>query len=501
MSRMILIVATLLVAMPAFGASTYKRVELENQIRNRVEMITDKVDPLAIVQVNVNLKKMNSTVPIFGFDVEVTPLESDGELGASSIENVTIRVITQVDSLPEWLRKEIDKAVGLDGVKINVAYEKAAGTIANQREEFARIAREAAVAAVKGLDSVKFGVWGIFAGLLVTLSVIAIGIFGVAKRLERSLTKVIKEEIVPAMQANKGGSAPQVQAARDSSSDKPMTVQMTGGGGGAGGAKEMADLPPDALVTLLNDCYWTQSDGYAHYIWSQMTQEQREHVLGAKQLDTAYFSYVRQTPPVNLGYHMDARYLMSGKDFLSVSQDDLLEWVNKNPKQFHRVTPLRWDLLPLSLESRITFNSMPMPALQDTDPVKVGVKSKPRVLVSQLQIKTLKASDEEFIWNNPDKVPEQVRGSLRSLVWLALSPVDYRTKILGELDARQLAEAWTGPEPVLAKLTEVLPEKKREMLKHFLATTSPSRESDAFAYLFQSGLQSPKEPSEHKEAA
>jgi hypothetical protein len=39
------------------------------------------------------------------------------------------------------------------------------------------------------------------------------------------------------------------------------------------------------------------------------------------------------------------------------------------------------------------------------------------------------------------------------------------------------------------------------MLNHFLKETSPSRESEAFAYLVFSGLQSPKEPSELKEAA
>jgi hypothetical protein len=150
------------------------------------------------------------------------------------------------------------------------------------------------------------------------------------------------------------------------------------------------------------------------------------------------------------------------------------------------VTPLRWDRLPLSLEQRIQFGEMKSDAKLES--VKVAAKSKPRELKARLEIKQLRPEDEQYIWDNPQKVPAHVRPSLRSLVWLALSPVEARRNVMAELDARQLADAWTGPEAVLAALKEALPPKKLEMLEHFLKEASPGRSNDAFAYLVESGL-------------
>ncbi|HMN67249.1 MAG TPA: hypothetical protein PKC28_01800 [Bdellovibrionales bacterium] len=89
---------------------------------------------------------------------------------------------------------------------------------------------------------------------------------------------------------------------------------------------------------------------------------------------------------------------------------------------------------------------------------------------------------------------------MRSLVWLALAPVVHREKILSEIDARQLAEAWIGPEPVLAALKEVLSPKKAEMLAHFLSSSAPDRDNATFGYLFEAGLQAPKTGAEAQAA-
>ncbi|HMN67248.1 MAG TPA: hypothetical protein PKC28_01795, partial [Bdellovibrionales bacterium] len=187
---------------------------------------------------------------------------------------------------------------------------------------------------------------------------------------------------------------------------QPKVMQISGG---MGGGKEMSDVPDQALLSLLNDCYWTEADGYAHYIWTQMTQEQREKVLTSGQIDPQYFSHVRQVSPVNLNYHTDARYLMFGRDFQAMNQADLSEWLKKNPNLFYRVTPLRWDLLPLSLEDRIRFNEMKVEQKESSEPLKLAVKSKPRLLQSKLHVRVLRGEDEEFLWRNSDRVPEHVR--------------------------------------------------------------------------------------------
>ncbi len=92
------------------------------------------------------------------------------------------------------------------------------------------------------------------------------------------------------------------------------------------------------------------------------------------------------------------------------------------------MTPLRWDRLPLSLEQRLSFAEM---TNSKSESVKVATKSKTRELRARLEIKQLRAEDEQFIWNNPAKVPAHARSSLRSLVWLALAPIEERRKSLG----------------------------------------------------------------------
>ena len=52
---------------------------------------------------------------------------------------------------------------------------------------------------------------------------------------------------------------------------------------------------------------------------------------------------------------------------------------------------------------------------------------------------------------------------------------------MSELDARQLAEAWTAPEEVLALLRESVPDKKFEMVEHFQKEIEADRCSEAFA--------------------
>lgn len=482
----------------ALASVTGRRVELENQIQQRVFAIVQRADPLAIVQVQIKLKKVQSNIPMFGLDASVTPVEYDGALGSSSIDNVDVRILTQVEKVPDWIRSEVEKAVGLSEVKLNIQYEKAAGVITDGREEFSKIAKEATQSAVSSVNQLKFGVWGILAALMVSFAGVAYAIVSLAKRMESSLGKVIEEKLVPAMQTSSGGGA---RIEPSSKSDPQSANPLNAVQAAPGAANELQDYPVEALLTLLSDCYWTENDGYAHYLWKVMSQEQREKVLAAGEINENYFSFIRQTPPVNMDYHSDARYLRGGKEFRHASQTDVADWVKKNPKQFQRVSPMRWDVLPLSLEQRIQFAQMKTTPEDQNAPIKIALQSKPRELTEKLRIRALRPEDEQYLWDNADKIPETVRGSLRSLVWLARAPVDYQQKIFSDLDARQLAEAWVGPEAVLNKLKEALPAKKVEMLQHFLDSTTPDRAGDVFAYLVESGLTYKGQPDTQREAA
>lgn len=463
------------------GAAQTPILELENQIQQRVISIVQRADSLAIVQVQIKPRKVSADLPVFGLFAQVTPMSFEGQLSSATVESINIRVISQLDNIPEWIKSEIKRTIEVSNVKVDISYEKAAGQLTDDRQELARALKDSVEVAMNGLNQMKQGVWGIIAAITLSLMALAWAVISLARRMETSLGRVVDEKVVPAMQSNSsGGSRPLEKSDRAETSRLPAPIVSNNGG------KELSEFLPETLNALFTDCYWTQSDGYANFLWQQCTQAQKKALLESDFVEPLYFAFVRGVAPQNLEYHHDPRYLSARNDFRHMNQIDLSEWLNKNPKYFARITPLRWDMMPLSLEQRIRFSAMkPDAALE---PVKLTMKSTPRELQARLEIKQLRIQDEDFIWENPEKIPATARESLRTLVWLALVSIDARRKVLADLDARQLAEAWTGPEAVLAKLKEALPSKKLEMLEHFLKSSTPGRDSDSFAYLVEAGL-------------
>lgn len=477
-------IITLLLGAGFYAQAAQPVLELENQMQQRVNAIIQRADSMAIVQVQIKPRKVSADLPMFGMTAQVTPMNFDAQMSAATVESVKIRVISQLDTVPDWIKNEIVRTTEVPGVKVEITYEKAAGTLTDDRAEIAKVAKEVSETAVHSLNEMKMGVWGIMAALTLCLLAVAWSVFSMAKRMEQSLGRVVEDKVVPAMQnAGGAGNSRSSESSERSESAKPAALAPMAA---PGGAKELAEFPLEALQALFNDCYWTQADGYANYLWQQCSQAQKRDLLGSDFIDPAYFAYIRQAAAENLEYHHDPRYLDCGAEFRYVNQDELGAWILKNTKYFARVTPLRWDRLPLSLEQRLQFGEMKTDAKVES--AKIAAKSKPRELKSRLEIKQLRPEDEQYIWENPAKVPAHARSSLRSLVWLAHCAEESRKSVLAELDARQLAEAWTGPEAALAVLKQALPPKKAEMLEHFLKETTPGRTTDAFAYLVESGL-------------
>lgn len=344
--------------------------------------------------------------------------------------------------------------------------------------------------AVRGLVSLKIAIWASLAGIMICLLFASTVLLFLSTRLEASMGRVVDNKLVPAMAQNRGSQTPRAAAREDSESKKPIEINMPS----ASGAKELADFPLDILVNVLADCYWTTSDGYAHWLWNEMTQDQRTKILATGKLDRRYFSYIRQFDPVNLKYHNDAKYFVATGEFNTIDQDELMKWLTANLSEFHRITPLRWDLLPLRLAERLEFSRTSLSIADVAAPTsraRIAKASAPRALPMKFEVKSLTIADEQYLYENPSAVPVEIRRSIKTLVWLALAPSGYRAGILAELDARRLAEGWSAPPDVLAKLEESLAPKKLEMLRHFQKETQPDRESEVFAYLAEAGLGAP----------
>lgn len=491
---------------PAQAGLTVNKLQLENFLQDRVKEVVEKIDPSALVRVEIKLRKVQSMVPLLGYEVNSTPLEYGEDIGPESIERIKIKITSELESYPDWIVTEMKSAAIIDKVKIDLEFVKAPGSLRDSRSDLARFVREDLFALFKtalgDAASIKYAVWGGIGVLTLGLILVAIGIFGFSSRMTATLTSLVDGKLVPALSSINVSGGIKGAAGVAAGGDGKTSIQNAqfAAAGGIGTRNDIEDLPVSSILAVLTDCYWTGSDGYANYIWSQLKTSQRETVLKADFIDPEYLSFIRTARSENLGYHSDIRYLNPSKDFDRINQEELLEWVRNNFHYASLISPIRFDQLDLTLEERVQIFLEPQKKATGAT-LGITQKSALRTLPAQFRVKKLTIRDEEFLWENHQRVPRDARFQLRSLVWLGLAPAEYRRTVLAELDARQIAEAWSAPEPVLNSLKEVLPAKKLEMVEHFIATTPADRGSEVYGYLVDAGQRAPESDQTKQEAA
>ncbi len=494
-----------------------QQVLLETQLQERVFRIVQKADKMAIVQVKVDIRRLSSQggLPGVWSDVTaVTPVTADGSLAGEGIEAIHVRVISQIPEMPAWIQDEVKKSLVFDKVKVDTKFEKAKGTVSEDSKMDSTVETIKSVGKdiADGLSKTGSGetgkqissaLWGLVGGLVITMVLLCGAIFILGRKIESAFFRVVDEKLAPLMQAQAAASSR--RSRDDSPSAKAVaTTPAAAAGSTASDKNEFADLSDASIFAVVMDCYWTSSDAYANFIWTKLSMKQRDALLSHKDLGPElfrYFQFVRQFSPENLGYHQDVQYVESDSSFTKVDQKDLAKYITSNPAQAVSVTPLRWDHLPISLSDRLKA-TLAMNNATSKPVVAAPLKaSSLRPLPRRLEVKALSPDDETFLWSNPAMVQPDLRSSLKTLVWLALCPKEVREATLGEVDARDLAEAWVGPEQALAKLKEAIPPKKFDMLQSYLKETTPDRNSPVFEHLVAVGAQELKTPSDSKGAA
>lgn len=479
----------LLASASAFASLTISKMDMENRMRERVQAIATKADPTAFAQVQVKLKKIRSNLSFLGMETHVTPLENGQDIGPESIDSVEVKVLSKLEPFPEWLKKEITATVEVEGVRVNVAYTKPETPIRDVTAQISEFfSQELYNTLNTSFTGLKFGLLGL--GILLGFGFIGLGwaVMRFSSKLEETLQKVVAENLVPMatalgqMSGTSGGGSKSVpmQAAKPAASE-PTRVTVNSDSKG-----QFEHYPVAALAALFVDCYWTKQDGYAHYLWTQMSPTQREALMKTECVDAQYFSHIISVPARQEDYHSHAWYMNPNSKFNTIDQKALSVWVKAHLEAAHMVSPIRMDHLELSLEERLKMAAST--EVKKNVEVKGLVASAPRVLAQKLRIATLSEADELYLFKNHASIHQESREQLKSLVWLALVPVEQRRKILDEMDARQLAEAWSAPKPVLEEMKKALSPKKLEMLEHFLKTNEPGRDNDVYAYLVDAGM-------------
>jgi hypothetical protein len=488
--------------MSAAFAGVSNQVDLETSLEKRIVALVNRFDPMAIVRVSVNYKKISSPLP--GTSIEVRDFSgSSGESFKGDINGANVIIYTSKDKFPEWLKVEIAKSV--PEVRANIEFKNltAEELAAIQPGDTQKINQTVELFLNKQADFNRSFLMGILWRLGLVFGVVGCAIlligsvvsFALLKRRMIETNRVIESRIIPVLQ-NMSSSKSESEG-----SSKPTVLQATltaptggfgGGGSGGGGSgsgqaqQDIANLTMESLEALFTDCYWCQNDGYASWLWSVMKPSQRFELMSSSKLDPAYIKAIQVAPKDRQDDHLHPVYL-NPIAIHHLSQDDIGRWVEAFLPGFHLLSPMRQVKLPISLKTRLQCMSQALDSKHKVPAIPERPSTK-RVLHAVQKLGDLTHEDETTVLHNPAMVPNELRSQIRSLVWLALKPFEFRQKALAEFSSEEIASAWSGSPEVLARLSEALPEKKRLMLEGYLQSIEVNKKAYVYSRLVEAGL-------------
>lgn len=255
----------------------------------------------------------------------------------------------------------------------------------------------------------------------------------------------------------------------------------------------------DSLIAFFWDCYWAEKDSSGSFVWNRVLPDLRGRILEQSPQLTEYFSSLGDVSEKANSEYRESSYLQP-LDISFISNSDLTKFVLKNPSAYPLLPNLRKENLSISgmemlgLEKKLKA-TMSLEDLQGH--LKKLKPSEPRHFDLRKELPILSLDDEsQLIAINGLELED--KGRIRSLAWILEMHQDEQEKLLKQLSAQNLAEAWVGPQDVLDKLESVLPEKKLKMLKSYQKRVSSSRYSESFSYLFEASLDYLKNRSEEE---
>jgi hypothetical protein len=479
----------------ARASATGSEIQIEMALEARVSALLERFDSKAMVRVDAGFSRISAPLPGTSLEVQNFAGGEGQSLRDNDISWIKVYVHTSRKELPSWLKEQIASVLPVRNATIDIqawSPEAIAEFEANGEQQVGSVMQTYVHLQSAQSKALPYYIGFAALALLFAFSVMGLIVNYAQKRRALEMSRILESRIVPALQNMGQGS--------EGGSSRPTVVQATltaspgafrdpSGGtsaGGQGKSSDVAALKFDSLEAVFSDCYWCQQDSYAAWLWSQMSQTQRESIFASTRIEKSYLKWIQVLPKERFEDHLDPIYL-SPPSVHALSQDDLARWVERNPAGYHLLSPLRQRNLPISLKTRLTCSG------EIADESTKGLKypdraSAKRELPVAQQFGDLSFDDETTILHNPSFVPDAMRPQLKSLVWLALRPLEFRQRALLEHDAEALAAAWIGAPEVLARLKEALPEKKRAMLDGYVKVVEVNRKLSVYAKLVEAGL-------------
>lgn len=456
MKKLLLLTWALAAASPAL-ANVGLQFQLESEFQRRIESVIRRFDPTATVRVQVSLHDQEYELPMVGETVRGVFAQNLEVLDVADVETIDIILSLRQVPLPAAIEEQVRAATGpfIKAAKVHAErYEQDQFKPFSDAETKQRMADE--LGALRDQVRWAFGIVGV--GVLM----IALAFGWMGARARRGFMdlgeRLIRQITEGAMGGGGGMRAP--APAMDFNHARAMAPQS---GGSSSGHERITlrELTPEAVVALLSDCYWTEADAEAAWIWSHLTPEMKLRLCAAWPVASSYAKYLGGIAPVLTSAYQDPIYL-EPLALQWTSQADVLAWVREDFSRWKFIPRMRQDNLDISLEERVVWESQELPeGARSVGPLPG--KSAPRKLRARIQLATMNDRDEQALWENPELLPAPDRSQVASLAWLAHSPLERRRQLLSSLSAQELAGLTSRVPAIQAAIDEAVPEKKRAL--------------------------------------
>ena len=263
MKIIILILASL---MPLVSeADLLDRLKLEDSIRERVERTLHFADPNAKALVRFEFKSFSNNLP--GTELSAFQELNPTQIETADISKITIMAYTELNPLPAEISESIYASIPFPKTKISLQTKQSPLAPKIIPRINANDISEIADRSVKTFSQIL----GLFALLIGCLGM-AFLFFQNTRKMNlfrdqiKGLTSALAEGGMGSRSAPMAShlEAPAQSSYADSSPSESSQI--------------LTRLPVSSLAELMADCYWTEQDEYAHWIWKNLQTSQQSEL-------------------------------------------------------------------------------------------------------------------------------------------------------------------------------------------------------------------------------
>jgi hypothetical protein len=454
------------------------KLDLENNLQQKLRPLVTLADPDAQVVVNVELKKISTELPGANLGVKDYLLTSAPDnISTDDIQSIRITVISEANPFPENIKALINRALQIPGVVPQIAFETA--------DLSARNVIQAARKPASGISSSSPELTGFIVSDIKRSLTLAATLVLILGFVLAGLLFMVHRSILSGITALVGaiGSASEDTTRGTHEQLKPVNTDLpTIESNSEVDQAQLQSLKTAGLVALLSDCYWCEEDGYASWLWKKIPGDQKRQIISEWNPAEAYVLTLGGSS-IPKEYHQHPHYL-NPSALHSVSQEDLLRWVKINTAAWPLLSPIRQHNLKLSLLERTRM--LEGAAKRDLNLPLPSPSITVRTLHPVLDIRELSEDDEMALFENPEMIPNGIKHRVQSLAWVCLLEKPERDRILQKMSAQQIAQAWVGPEVLLAIMAQSVGEKRLRLVESY--KHQASRDSLSMRYLVEQAL-------------